>query len=190
MRVALDTNALFYLLDNRTPRELQDRLNGLLEEIGRAKGKVVIPTPVLSEYLVNAGQARTALLDAFVKDRYVEVAPFDHVAAEECAALHRTAFATGDKRYPLRRATAWQKVKVDRQIVAIAKVRGTRIVADDDDVRAIATAANFPVQKVASLPLPEWAKQLYIVDVPPVQLSAREHLGGGRPATAADESAR
>lgn len=170
MRVLLDTNALIYLLDKRAQQHIQDRLKGQLEEVEKTRGQVVIPAPVIAEYLVNAGAAGKALLAALLRSRYVEVAPFDHVAAEECAAMQIAACATGNKRHPLGRDVAWQKVKVDRQLVAIAKVKGASIVADDGDVQAIAKAWGVRVQSVASLPLPDWAKQLHLAGVPPPPL--------------------
>lgn len=166
MRVLLDTNGLIYLLDRRAPQHIQDRLKGLLQEVEKARGQVVIPTLVVSEYLVNAGQAGKALLASLLSSRYVLVAPFDHLAAEECAVMQAAANTTGNKRHPLGRDVAWQKVKVDRQIVAIAKTRSASIVADDSDVLAIANAWGVRASTVASLPLPDWAKQLHLVGVP------------------------
>ena len=136
MRVLLDTNGLIYLLDRRAPQHIQDRLKGLLQEVEKARGQVVIPTLVVSEYLVNAGQAGKALLASLLSSRYVLVAPFDHLAAEECAVMQAAANTTGNKRHPLGRDVAWQKVKVDRQIVAIAQTRSASIVADESDVLA------------------------------------------------------
>lgn len=167
MRVLLDTNALIYLLDRRAPLPIQNRLKGLLQQVDKASGQVVIPTPVISEYLVNAGPAGKALLAALLGSRNVHVAAFDHVAAEECAAMQVAANGTGNKRHPLGRDVVWQKVKVDRQIVAIAKSRAASIVADDGDIHAIATAWGVAVTAVGSLPLPEWAKQLHLVGMPP-----------------------
>ena len=167
MRVLLDTNALIYLLDRRAPQHIQDRLKGLLQEVDKARGQVIIPTLVVSEYLVLAGTAGKALLDSLLTNRYVFVAPFDHMAAEECAAMQVAANLTGNKRHPLGREVVWQKVKVDRQIAAIAKVRGASIVADDNDIHAIAKNWGLVVKSVASLPLPEWAKQLHLVGVSP-----------------------
>lgn len=167
MRVLLDTNAVIYLLDKRSPQHIQDRLKGLLKEVEKARGQLAIPSLVIAEYLVNAGPAGKELLAALLNSRFVLVAPFDHVAAEECAEMHMAAEGAGNKRHPLERGTAWQKVKVDRQIVAIAKVRGASIVTDDGDIHAIAGAWGVPVEAVASLPLPDWAKQLHLVGVPP-----------------------
>ena len=53
MRVLLDTNALIYLLDKRASQHIQDRLKGMLEDVEKSKGQVIIPAPVIAEYLVN-----------------------------------------------------------------------------------------------------------------------------------------
>lgn len=166
MRVLLDTNALIYLLDRRAPQHIQDRLKGLLQDVERTRGQVVIPTLVVAEYLVNAGAAGKALLASLLNNRYVLVASFDHMAAEECAAMQIAANGTGNKRHPLGRDVAWQKVKVDRQVVAIAKSRGASIVADDGDIHTIAKDWGVEAMVVASLPLPDWARQLHLVGVP------------------------
>lgn len=177
MKVLLDTNALVYLLDPRTPRSTRERLQGLLEDIERTRGQLLIPTLVLSEYLVVAGRAGRPLLDALRKNRWVVVVPFDVVAAEECAAMQADAMARGNKRYPLGRNVAWQKVKVDRQLVAIAKSRGCVILSDDDDVRSLGPAAGVIVNTVASLPIPSWALQLPLVELP----AQEEGLSRGSP---------
>ena len=174
MRAVLDTNALIFLLDSRTPPDTRDRLKGLLEDVTQARGRIILPTPVITEYLVHAGEAGRALLDALRSSKFVEVCAFDHVAADECAAMHRTGIAQGNKRHPLQRGTAWQKVKIDRQIVAIARVRGTLLISDDSDIHAIAGELRFPVQTVASLRLPGWAQQMTLEDVPvPVMQAPR-----------------
>ena len=165
MRVLLDTNVLIHLLDKRAPKDIQDRLKGLLEDVENARGRVIIPALVVAEYLIKAEAAGKALLDALLRSRFVEIAPFDHVAAVECAAMQEAASATGNKRAPLGRDIAWQKVKVDRQIVAIAKVRADRIVADDKEIHELAAAASITVQRVSDLPLPVWAQQLGIEGV-------------------------
>src|SRR5262245_48629531 len=144
MRVLIDTNALIYLLDKRTPQGIQDRLKGLLEDVSKARGRIIIPTPAITEYLSKAGAAGPALLEVFLQSRAVQVAPFDHVAAVECAAMNADALARGHKRAPLSRDTAWQKVKTDRQIVAIAKARADRIISDDQDILGLAAAASIP----------------------------------------------
>lgn len=179
MRVLFDTNALIQLLDPRTKPAIRDKLKGLLQEIEKSRGQVIIPTPVIAEYLVNAGSAGKTLLSTLLQSRNVTIAPFDHLAAEASAAMHVAARAQGHKRHPLPQDADWQKVKVDRQIVAIAKARATQIVADDRDIHALASAESIPVRTVASLPIPAWAKQLNLEGVhPPSQQSILGRTAG------------
>ena len=81
------------------------------------------------------------------------VEPFDLRAAIEAAESQRRAIDAGSKKSGA--AGPWQKVKVDRQIVAIAKVHGVdELYSDDDDVRRLADADGVAVRSVADLPLP------------------------------------
>lgn len=178
MRVLLDTNALIHLLNPRTAPQIRDRLRGLLEDIEHSRGQVILPAPVIAEYLVNAGVPGKALLATLLRNRYVTIAPFDHLAAEECAAMHAAAKTRGHKRHPLPQDADWQKVKVDRQIVAIAKVRAQQIVADDKDIHALAALEHLPVRRVASLPLPAWAQQMSLDDV---QTSSQPSMPSSKP---------
>ena len=54
----------------------------------------------------------------------------------------------------------WQKIKIDRQIVAIAKARGALlIVSRDDGVRSNAMRVGIQALTVQELELPESARQ-------------------------------
>ena len=57
MRVLIDSNALIYLLDPRTPKRLADRMQGLLQEIDRTRGNLIIPVQAIGEYLSGVGPA-------------------------------------------------------------------------------------------------------------------------------------
>lgn len=167
----LDSNALIYLLDPRTPPRLKDRLEGLLQEVEKARGQVIIPTSVVTEYLSGAGPAGLPIFERLSASRAVQIAAFDYIASIECAAMQAFANDAGDKRYPLGREALWQKVKIDRQIVAIAKTRAARIVSDDDDIYKLAKAASIECVRVMELPLPDWAQQLQIAGLQPIGLA-------------------
>jgi len=167
MNVVLDNNALIYLLNPRGRRDARLRLRGLLTQVEDSKGLVLIPAPVLTEYLSHAPERalREKLITAFRASRWVKIAPFDELAAVECAALDSSATATGNKRAPLNASTPWQSVKIDRQIVAIAKVRRASIVSGDSDVLSVAKWAHVEARKVEELPVPESERQLLIEGV-------------------------
>lgn len=179
MKVLIDTNTLIKLLHPRTSIAVSARLQGLLEDIQAANGQLVIPVQVVGEYIGGAGEAAQELLGKLVRNRFIKVASFDHAAAVECAMMDRAAFASGNKRAPVSRDVSWQKVKVDRQIVAIAKVlKVVRIISNDGDIPKIAQAVGVECLTAEDLPLPAWAAQVHIEEIlstppPPTQPDAQ-----------------
>jgi len=166
MKVLIDTNALIKLLDPRTAVEVSARLKGLLQDIDLTNGQLIIPVQVVGEYTSGADQAGQEVLAKLLGNRRIKVANFDHVAAVECAMMDKVAIASGNKRAPLTREVSWQKVKVDRQIVAIARVlKVDRIISTDGDIPQIAKAVGVPCIAVEDLPLPAWAAQVHIDEV-------------------------
>ena len=173
MNVVLDNNALVYLLNPKAKRDIKARLKGLLKDVEDSKGQVLILTPVLTEYLSHAPEQelRQNLMNAFRSSRWVAVIPFDELASDECAAMHLRAKAEGDKRVPLPPSAPWQSVKIDRQIVAIAKVRKASIVTGDDDVLKVAEWAGIKAVRAEDLPIPESERQLTIAGFKPPSAS-------------------
>ncbi len=169
MNVVLDNNALIALLNPKASRDMKARLKGLLKSVEDSKGLVLIPTPVLIEYLSHTPERelRRKLIDGLRTSRWVAIAAFDEVAAEECAIMETSARLTGDKRAPLPPSAPYQSVKVDRQIVAIAKVRKALLVTGDDRALSVATWAKVRAMKVEALPIPESERQLQLVGVAP-----------------------
>jgi hypothetical protein len=85
---------------------------------------------------------------------HFEIAPFDQRAAIEAAAAQKKANASA-KGKRSGQAGKWQKIKVDRQIVAIAKVRNAeRIYTTDAAVAAFAKESGIVAVGLADLPLP------------------------------------
>lgn len=121
---------------------------------------VGVPAPALAEFLVKTDAATAAVLMAFERKAALRVLPFDRKAAVQCALLDRAALATGKKRGSANASAPWQKIKVDRQVVAIALANNASlIVAQDGDIPSIAADAGVPAATIQSLELPEWAKQ-------------------------------
>ncbi len=108
-------------------RKARERVEYLIQRLSDDNQKVVIPTPALSEVLVYAGPAQAEWLGHLNSRSCFRIAGFDQRAAIEAAIAIREAIAAGDKKGGNTDAS-WQKCKIDRQIVAIAKVEG----ADDD----------------------------------------------------------
>ena len=103
--------------------------------------------------------ASLQIVEELQKHAVFSIEPFDTRAALEVSAMSRTALAGGNKKG---KSTApWQKVKFDRQIVAIAKVHGaTEIYSDDDDIMALGGQAKIKVIRLSDLPLPPEKEQL------------------------------
>ena len=163
MKVCLDATALMCLLDTRTNEfhapdgsvvgHMQRRMDHLVATIDRAKGSVIVPTPALAELLVGAGAQRAAMLRALESGKAMRIEPFGKMVAVHCASLDTQAISDGDKKDGVR--SSWQKVKVDRQIVAIAQIaRCERIVTGDPDVEKIAGRAAIETTFVWQLELP------------------------------------
>lgn len=157
-----DSSVLMYLFDPhcRAPRDSEGieisncgaRVEALIARLSKSNGQLIIPTPVLSELLVHAGDAGPIWLGAIEGKRAIRVASFDQMAAVECAAL-------ASERASRSRTAPRAKAKFDEQIVAIARVVGaTEIYSDDDDIRKLA-GPDIAVIGIADLPLPPSAAQ-------------------------------
>lgn len=159
--IAIDANVLIVWSAKKTPDLIRARLNHLIETAAKNKQRILIPTPALAEFLVRTDDATTEWLNELEKKSAVEVCAFDRRAAFECAFIERGAHQKGDKKHGS--DSAYQKVKFDRQIVAIAKSRNAGlIVSDDDSLRRVSLSVGLQVSKIEELPVPDDARQLQI----------------------------
>ncbi|MET4798207.1 hypothetical protein [Bradyrhizobium sp. LB11.1] len=168
--VVIDSTNLLLMLrpDTRVPGgangkpidRAKERIDYLISRLSKARSKIIIPTPALGEALVRAGAAASQqIVDELQKYAVFSIEPFDTRAALEVAAMSRAALAKGNKK--ANSTAPWQKVKFDRQIVAIAKVHGaTEIYSDDGDIAALGVHAKIKVIGLADLPLPPEKDQL------------------------------
>ena len=142
--------------DSRTGKpvsHVRERIAAFVSQADKARMKIGIPTPALSEVLVRAGSAAVKVVEKIKEFSVFEILPFDELSAIEVAMLTRSALDSGNKRGSS--SEIWSKVKYDRQIAAIAKVReATAIYTDDAGLRNVATALNIEVISVAEMPLP------------------------------------
>jgi predicted nucleic acid-binding protein len=134
---------------------LPERVDALLESLDVVRERVIISTPALSEFLVLVGEAGPTYLSELNNFSNFYVRPFDLMAAVEVAAMELLARKTGSKRFPASPGAPWQKIKVDRQIVAIAKLHGvTTMYSDDGDIRSLAEDLGMKVISCWELELP------------------------------------
>lgn len=148
--IAIDANVIVAWCSGETPTDIKERLDQLLLEAHRDKRRIIIPTPAMAEFLVRAEDASTAAFAALEKKAAVYVAPFDRMAAFECALLDAAALNRGDKRDGS--TEPYQKIKIDRQIIAIAKVHAVGLViTEDEGVRKIAQRVGIEAKTIAEL---------------------------------------
>lgn len=159
MSVLFDTSTLLLALqpDARPPLDpdtgqplehAKQRVEYLIKKLSKARTKVVIPAPVLSEVLVHAGDAGSDYIQILQQSPF-RVAPFDTRAAIECAdAIAKLGLKAKGKE------NTRAKVKFDRQIVAIAKVEQVEtIYSDDQHIFSIAQQAGLRVVRSFELEL-------------------------------------
>jgi predicted nucleic acid-binding protein len=135
------------------------RIAALVETLAKARTRIIIPSPALSELLVRAGNGTAELVTRLNKSSTFRIVPFDTRAAIELALMTRAALdSSGDKRGGI--DAPWAKIKFDRQIVAIAKVAAaTEIYSDDHQLRAAAEEQGLKVIGLADLPIPARARE-------------------------------
>ncbi|PKQ12408.1 MAG: hypothetical protein CVT70_08620 [Alphaproteobacteria bacterium HGW-Alphaproteobacteria-1] len=165
--VVFDTSVLLLVLDpnakvpddpvtGESVEKAAERIQHLITNLTADKKKIVIPTPVLSEVLVHAGDAMQSYLDQLNEQSVFRIAHFDQKAAIECALSMRDAILRGGHRIDAANPDVSKtKIKFDRQIVAIAKAEGAHTVyADDLDVYNYARRAGLVAFRTVELDLP------------------------------------
>lgn len=170
MIFAVDTSALILLVnpaanppvDPETKQPVthaRERVELFLAGLSAAD-TLVIPTPVLAEVLVGAEEGGPGLLEAISGMARLKVRPFGERAAVETAMMTRDAVNAGDKRGGSQ--APWQKVKVDRQVIAVARVESAaRIYADDRNLVEFARFLGMDVFSTWDLPVPDGVENLF-----------------------------
>lgn len=140
-------------------QKTKERVSFLVQTLHKTKQKLVIPTPVLSEVLVRTGIEGLQYVELLQRSSVFEIRDFDKLAAVELAIMTHDAIKAGDKRSG--HTESWQKIKFDRQIVAICKVVGvTSLYASDRTLTSFARENGLTVFGVHDLPLPPESPQL------------------------------
>lgn len=163
MICVIDANVLVLWANVHTEERILLRLENLLDTVSKTGGRVVLPTPAISELLVRAEEGGSAWLSAVQRRSSVLVAAFDIRAAAECAMIHRSAVQRGNKRFGTKPGEAYQKIKVDRQIAAIAIVAGADlVVTGDEGLMAVCAHMGLKAKRVEELEFPPSAAQMKI----------------------------
>ena len=169
--VGFDTTILSVLLNpnGRIPPDAatgqpvtnaRERAEYLVETLGKSRQKIIIPTPACAELLTAIGPDAQQYLAIIARSRLFELASFDTRCAIELAILNRDLFAVRD---PKNLEEPYQKIKIDRQLIAIFKVAGVEtIYTDDTGLAKRARLCGMTPLTVAELPLPAERRQMQI----------------------------
>jgi predicted nucleic acid-binding protein len=167
--VAFDNTMLSILLnpDGNVPEDkitklpvtmARERAELRVQLLQKQRQKIVLPTPACAELLTAIGPDAQQYVNTVSRSRVFEIVSFDARCAAELALLNRDTFAAHDKKNSVE---PYQKVKFDRQIVAICKVAGaTEIYTDDDGLAKRARLCGITPIGIADLPLPETSPQM------------------------------
>ncbi|MDX6269897.1 MAG: hypothetical protein QOD28_1120 [Acidobacteriota bacterium] len=164
--IAVDNTFLTLLLHplSRPPRDpdtgqpvdrLDERIELLIETLEQENESIIIPAPVLTEFLILADKDGPRYLTDIDSHRRFRVESFDQRAAVELAAINLSVRAAGGGRRGDMTGT-YAKITFDRQSVAIAVVNTARVLySDDENVEKFAKRCGLPVVKTWELPVPE-----------------------------------
>jgi len=157
----------------RPVERCKDRIELLVKNLAQWDEIILIPTPVIAEVLVVTGNEGLRYVSILQKSRVFRIEGFDARAAIELAEMTRTALAAGDKFSGI--DAPWQKLKIDRQIVAIARVAGARrLYTNDKNLRSVAERAGLGVVGVHELELPAEDPQSDLIEMLEQQAAAME----------------
>jgi hypothetical protein len=188
MILALDSSAFALVInpDARPPNDpatdgpvvhARERVMGLIASLS-VHDALIVPTPVLAEVLVRVGEAGPNVLEQLQGQAKIRVRAFDTRAAVEVAVMTQDAIAAGDKRGGSDQP--WQKIKYDRQIIAIARVAGaSKLYADDGGLVKIAQSVGMATISTWELPVPEGTDNLFtasglLPDGQPIEVAPEE----------------
>jgi predicted nucleic acid-binding protein len=148
---------------NKPIYRLQDRIDELIENLRADRDKILIPAPVLSEFLFLAGKEGPLYLAELDSDSVWQIAAFDQRAAIELAALNlelKAKLSRTKQKIDEETTDTKAKISFDKQIVAIAVANEVKtIYSDDKGVKNFGGYASVDVVPMRDLPLPS-AKQL------------------------------
>jgi len=146
--ILLDANFLITLAQTSTDDVW---LQSFLGSLGR-RHTIGIPAPSWAEFLSGSGNAASAFSKVVRSKSGIQVIPFDEMSAIECGFIDQKIRAkTGNKKGAS--TAAWQKIKIDRQILAIAAARKvTAVYTDDDGLIADAEIIGITTIKMCDIP--------------------------------------
>ena len=172
MRLLVDNNILIQILapnvtgltDPETKDVLErvdERAQAFVEEAERKQALILIPAPVLSEFLIGVEASKfQAYLDTLNGNACFEIVAFDTAAAIECAHL--------PNKKELAQISPGQvasKLIYDRQILGIAlAAMADEVWSHDVSLRRIAASKGLTVKSLADIEPPAVQTQMFSPD--------------------------
>lgn len=154
--VVFDNCFLLIALRKNIPASVDDakeRVDYLVQQLQEKDERIIVPTPVLTEVLIHAGEAGPQHLELLQKSYRFKICDYDTRAAVEVAPIIAAAVQRKDKKDGMK--GTWAKVNFDRQIAAIGKVEGAHtIYTDDENLTKFAKRMGMNPVGLADLPLP------------------------------------
>jgi predicted nucleic acid-binding protein len=158
--VAFDSTYLIDLFNPKIAGNRRAALDHLVQGLSKSRIRILIPSPCLTELLIQAGKARDEYVQKLGNSSTFEVIPFDRRAATECALLLAEAWDSKTQRN-----ITHTKFKFDWMIVACAASRGVKqIYSDDDDIARCSAQVSIQTVAQKNLPVPSDSLQLRIPD--------------------------
>lgn len=147
---------------------LNERIESLIDKIDNERGKVYIPAPCLAEALCYR-KSGIGIIETINCSECLEIVPFDQKAAIELSAIAKSK-QKEIKDIRSMYGRTWQQVKVDVQVVAIAKAYGaSKLCSDDDPQSNIAALCGLEVVHTWDLPLSPARAQVHMAEGDPKQ---------------------
>ncbi len=157
-RVCLDNNILIWGVRSKASKGQEDCINravSLFGELDEMGARIIIPTPVLAEFLTYSPVHRHAEITASL-ERHFQLTPFDGYAATVAARLWRELAEKPrtwhDELHAEVPGITRARIKYDIQILATAMARHTDILYTHDKGLTKLAKGRIDVRQLPSLP--------------------------------------
>ena len=158
--VVFDSTFLIDLFNPRLHGDKRAALDFLVTELSKARTRILIPSPCLTELLIRAGAAKDKYVQQLGSGSAFDIIPYDRRAATECALLLEKAWDNKTQKAVIR-----TKFKFDWMIVACAASRNVqRIYSDDGDILHCAAQVGIQTIKQSDLKISPESRQVRIPD--------------------------
>lgn len=156
--VIWDTNILARYFGGRLDKEEKLRMDGLVALMRSKREPIGIPAQVWAEFLDAASEDEMSESQALLKTSAFRFLPYDMRAAVETVDVARAGRAA--RKSMKGKLRERQAVKVDWQIIAVAKVHRARLLlTNDGDMQIEAARSGINCCSIADLEIPDALRQ-------------------------------